>query len=92
MLQAELVTDADPDLPCLKQADKNADHEVKILRGRVAGRGWEAEASLAEEHVQRALLLHDPGSQWAVKYRDHHAQQQSCHFDNHCSIDSKHGK
>jgi len=82
-LQAELVAHSKPDLPRLKQADENPDHEVKVLRGCVAGRGWEAETSLAEKHIKGAFVVHDCVGQGAVKHRDQHAQQQSRDFHNH---------
>ena len=87
-----LVVHGQPDFPGFKQADKDADEKIEVLGSRITGRGGEAEASLAEEHVQRPFLFHDLGGQRPVEDRDQHAQQQSCDFHDHPSLDSIGGK
>ena len=84
---------SDPDLAGFEQADKDSDYEVEVLGCGVTGRRGETKASLAEKHVQSALLLHDFRRDGPVKDRDQHAQQQSCEFHNHRLIfDFMHGR
>jgi hypothetical protein len=82
----ESLVGGEPDPSGFNQGDKDADDEVKILGGRIAGRRGQLDAAAAEESIKLAFLLHNHGCQRPMKDSDGHAQHQSGDFYDHMDL------